>query len=100
MTAVTVPNEWVMETHLPVRFTIKNSPGLLTKNNRDLLELGSQGPNARRFVVIDRHICQFYLPQVIEYFRAHDFSARLLHLGDPNRSECFVLFVEHFAVAL
>lgn len=81
MTAVTVPNEWVMETHLPVRFTIKNSPGLLTKHNRDLLEFGSQGPNARRFVVIDRHICQFYLPQVIEYFRAHDVEVHILAIN-------------------
>ncbi|MEJ7596858.1 MAG: sedoheptulose 7-phosphate cyclase [Kofleriaceae bacterium] len=81
MTAVTVPNEWVMETHLPVRFTIKNSPGLLTKQNRDLLEFGSQGPTARRFVVIDRHICQFYLPQVIEYFRAHGVEAHILAIN-------------------
>jgi 3-dehydroquinate synthase len=78
MTMEHVPSQWVMETQLPIRFTIKNSVGLLTKANRDLLELGSQGPNARRFVVIDRHICQWYLTPVVDYFKAHGVEVHIL----------------------
>jgi 3-dehydroquinate synthetase len=63
---------WTLKTHLPVTFSIKNSPGLFSVGNRDLLQHGSQGASARRMVVIDRNICQYYLEGVIEYFEAHD----------------------------
>lgn len=93
-----IPSEWVMETQLPVRFRIKNSPGLLDASNRDLLEFGSQGPSARRFVVIDRNICQYYLPQVVEYFKASSIEAHILAIdateNDKNLESLLILLRE------
>lgn len=75
---MTIASEWMMETQLPVRFKIKNVSGVLDPKNDDLLEFGSQGENARRFVVIDRHICQWYLHKVTEYFKARRVEVHIL----------------------
>jgi 3-dehydroquinate synthetase len=62
---------WTIETQLPVSFKIKNSPGLFSKGNPDLLEHGNKGSNARRMVVIDQNLCHLYLDEVRNYFDAH-----------------------------
>jgi 3-dehydroquinate synthase len=62
---------WTVETQLPVSFKIKNSPGLLSKNNPDLLEHGNKGSNSRRMVVIDQNLCHLYLDDITDYFNAH-----------------------------
>lgn len=72
-----IASEWVIETQLPVSFKIKSSPGILDPKNGDLLEYGSRGANARRFVVIDRHICQWYLGKVTDYFKARDVAVHI-----------------------
>ena len=62
---------WIVESKLPVSFKIKNSPGILSKKNLDLLEYGSQGANTRRMIVIDQNLCHLYLNDVTTYFAAH-----------------------------
>ncbi len=62
---------WMVESQLPVSFKIKNSPGIFSKSNLDLLEYGSQGASSRRMIVIDQNICHFYLNDVRNYFAAH-----------------------------
>jgi 2-epi-5-epi-valiolone synthase len=73
-----VRGEWVVETNLPIRYTIRNTPGLFDKDNQTLLEIGSRGPAARRFVVIDRHICRWYLPTILAYFKAQNVEVHVL----------------------
>ncbi|MEO8702142.1 MAG: sedoheptulose 7-phosphate cyclase [Kofleriaceae bacterium] len=93
-----VPSEWVMETALPIRFKIKNSPGLFDCDNHDLLEFGSQGANSRRFVVIDRHICQFYLPRITEYFKTRSVEVHILAIdateNDKNLESLLLILRE------
>ena len=62
---------WAMNASLPVSFLIKNSPGILSIDNSDLLEHGSSGKNARRMIVIDRNICNYYLDDVIKFFKSN-----------------------------
>jgi 2-epi-5-epi-valiolone synthase len=62
---------WIVETHLPIYFEIKKSQAIFSKQNKDILEFGSSGPGARRIVVIDRKICQFYLNDVVAYFETN-----------------------------
>ena len=62
---------WLVESQLPVSFKIKNSPGIFTKSNLDLLEYGSQGASSRRLIVIDQALCPLYLNDATNYFAAH-----------------------------
>ena len=75
-----VVTEWIMQTHLPVEFVIKNSPNILSPANKDLLEFGSNGEFSRRLIVIDRNICQYYLGNVVEYFKYHKINYHILPL--------------------
>ena len=77
MSADSTLGEWVVDTNLPVHYKIKNTPGVLSPDNGDLLELGSRGEKARRFVVIDRQICQWYLPAVSAYFKARGVAVHI-----------------------
>lgn len=72
------PARWTIETSQPVRFSIKNSPGVFNKDNPDVLEFGSKGANARRLVVIDRNICQWYLNDVVAYFDANKVESHIV----------------------
>ncbi len=72
------PGRWTIETSQPVKFSIKNSPGVFSKNNPDVLEFGSKGANARRLVVIDRNICQWYLNDVVAYFDANKVESHIV----------------------
>ena len=64
-------DSWVIESQLPIRFKIKNSPNLFNAKNTDLLEFGGTDANSRRLIVIDQNICQHYLKKVKEYFEAN-----------------------------
>ena len=46
-------DSWVIESQLPIRFKIKNSPNLFNAKNTDLLEFGGTDANSRRLIVID-----------------------------------------------
>lgn len=72
---------WVLETELPVRFTIRNSPGVFSPGNTDLLEFGATGPSARRLVVIDKNIVQHYLADVRSYFAHHGVEAHIVAIA-------------------
>jgi 2-epi-5-epi-valiolone synthase len=62
---------WVIEAQPLIRFKIKNSPDLFSKENTDILEFGGTGNNSRRMIVIDLNICQHYLDGIKQYFDTH-----------------------------
>lgn len=88
----------MIETHLPVSFKIKNSPGIFSKENTDLLEFGTKGPNSRRMVVIDRNICQYYLSAVTDYFAVHNVDVHVVAVDasekDKNLDTLLVILSE------
>ncbi|MBU3589067.1 sedoheptulose 7-phosphate cyclase [Polynucleobacter sp. 80A-SIGWE] len=84
MTDSSVLGSWSIETSLPISFKIKNSPGILTPGNADLLEFGTTGPGSRRLVVIDRNICKYYLDEIQNYFAC---NAVDIHLVAVDASE-------------
>ncbi len=89
---------WVMETHLPITFKIKNSPGIFNPENGDVLEFGSQGANSRRMVVIDRNICQYYLQEIVAYFKARSVECHIVAIDatedDKNLESLLVVLRE------
>ncbi len=89
---------WVMETHLPVSFKIKNSPGIFDPANDDVLEFGSQGSERRRLVVIDRTICQYYLQDILAYFKAKQVECHIVPIDatedDKNLESLLVVLRE------
>ena len=89
---------WVMETQQPVRFKIKNSPGIFSPGNRDVLEFGSQGPESRRMVVIDRSICQYYLHEIVDYFKHQQVECHVVAIDatedDKNLESLLVILRE------
>lgn len=99
-----VPTQWTIETQLPVSFAIKNSPGIFSPKNPDLLEYGSQGPSARRLIVIDRNITQYYLRDVVRYFESRAVQAHIIGVdASENKKDLESLFLilkemEHFGI--
>lgn len=89
---------WVMETHLPVTFKIKNSPGIFDPANGDVLEFGSQGANSRRMVVIDRTICQYYLQDIMAFFKARQVECHIVAIDatedDKNLESLLIVLRE------
>lgn len=75
---------WIIESSLPISFKIKNSPGVFTPGNKDLLEFGSTGQGSRRLLVIDRNICKYYLDSIQKYFTFYGVE---IHLVVINASE-------------
>jgi len=98
------PEQLAIETSQAVSFTIKQSPGVFSKTNRDLLEFGSQGSSSRRMVVIDRNICQWYLIDVVEYFQAQGVYAHVLAIDateDKKNLDSLLIILremEHFGL--
>ena len=72
---------WHIKTRQPVSFTMKSSLNVLDPHNKDLLEHGSKGSNARRLVVIDRNICNEYLSQVTGYFEANGITCHIVAIN-------------------
>ena len=46
---------WVINATLPVSFTIRNSPGIFSIGNEDLLQFGGRNPG-RRLVALDQNL--------------------------------------------
>ena len=82
-----VVGSWVLKTALPVEFKIKSSPGVFDPANDDLLEFGGRGPDARRFVVIDRSICEWYLDDVVRYFKAKRVEHRIVSIDATEQKK-------------
>ena len=93
-----VADEWVMETSLPVSFLIKNVTGLFERQNADILSSGNQGEGARRLIVIEREICQYYLDEVVDYFEFHKVDYHIVTLDvseeKKNKEALFALLTE------
>lgn len=80
-------SKWVMETHLPVKYTIKNSPNILSPENMDLLEFSDKHESSRRLIVIDRNICQYYLDNVAEYFDYHKIDYHVVSIDSVEEKK-------------
>lgn len=61
------PGNWTLATELPVSFVIRNSPGVFTIGNEDVLEFGRR-ESGRRLIAIDQNLCATYLPGIINTF--------------------------------
>lgn len=61
--------KWTAETEPPVSFFVQISENLLAPGNHDLLEIGRQGKNARRLVVVDKTVCDLYGEKIENYFK-------------------------------
>jgi 2-epi-5-epi-valiolone synthase len=77
---------WSISTELPVEFTIENSPGIFSIGNESILSFGSRGDEARRLIVIDRNICQYYLHDIISYFKHYEVECHIVHI-DATENE-------------
>jgi len=71
---------WVIETELPVNFTIRNSPGIFSIGNEDVLGFGGRSPG-RRLIALDQNLREHYLPQIIEYFRHYQIDFKIVPLS-------------------
>lgn len=69
---------WRVQTGLPVSFLVKVSHGIFNPENPELLEGGSRGPGARRFILIDRTIYPDYSKPLISYLNHHQVDYRIL----------------------
>jgi 3-dehydroquinate synthetase len=67
---------WVLATELPVSFTIKNSPGIFSIGNEDVLGFGSRP--GRRLIAIDQNLCATYLPEITAYFRHYKVEYKIV----------------------
>ncbi len=71
---------WTLSTELPVNFVIRNSPGVFSTGNEDLLSFGSRNPG-RRLIVLDQNLREHYLASIIEYFRHYEIDYKIVPLS-------------------
>lgn len=89
---------WVIEAQSLIRFKIKNSPDLFSKENTDILEFGGTGNNSRRMIVIDLNICQHYLDGIKQYFDTHKIEIHVVAVeateGHKNLDSLLLILAE------
>lgn len=80
------PGNWTLATELPVSFVIRNSPGVFTIGNEDVLEFGRR-ESGRRLIAIDQNLCATYLPGIIKYFRHYkiDFKVVAMPVSEEQK---------------
>lgn len=71
---------WVISTELPVDFAIRNSPGIFSIGNEDVLQFGGRSPG-RRLIALDQNLREHYLPQIINYFRHYEIDFKIVPLS-------------------
>jgi 3-dehydroquinate synthase len=81
--------EWVLETSLPVRFYIKNSPNVFSLDNEDILSIGTQGPGSRRIVVVDLKVSNLYITNIIKYLEHHEIEYHIVTLDATETNKNF-----------
>ena len=72
---------WIVSAHQTVEYKISIVNDIFALNSRDLLEFGSKGLGARRLIVIDQKLIEYYLQDIKQYF-------------DHNRVQIHVLAVQ------
>ena len=69
---------YYLNAELAVDFSIEISSGVFDTSNKELLYFGSQGPSARRIVVIDLKVSKFYLDDIKKYFKFYDIHCAVI----------------------
>jgi len=87
--------EWRLRTELPVDFNIRYINGILDVSNRDLISMGSQGKGARRIIVVDQKVSNFYLSEIVKYFESHTVNYNLVTINatEVNKNIDTLLFI-------
>lgn len=75
-------SEWIVQTQQSVVYDVRIKTGLFDANDRDLIDVGSEGRSARlrRFVVIDEAVEALYGERIRQYFASHDVEAQIMSL--------------------
>src|SRR5687768_15527888 len=71
---------WTLSTELPVNFEIRNSPGVFSIGNEDVLRFGSRNPG-RRLIALDQNLREHYLARIIDYFRHYEIDFKIVPLS-------------------
>lgn len=86
---------WALETALPIKYFIKNSPGLFQVGNRDILNHGSVGEGSRRLVVIDLKVSEIYLNGIVKYFASNnvDYHVAIIDAVESNKNLDLLIYL-------
>src|SRR5271167_2705648 len=68
-------NSWNINTSLPISYIVKNSSGIFSTENSDILDYC---PTKRALLVVDEKVRQLYSDMIENYFIHHKITYRLV----------------------
>ena len=88
-------SEWKIKSELPLSYELKNSPNVLSAENKDMLKHGNQGEGIRRIVCVDKNVAKHYINDIKNYFNYHkvNYQIVLLDGGETNKSLDSLLYL-------
>ncbi len=69
--------KWVAETEPPVSFFVQISDNILDPENHDLLEIGRQGKDSRRLIIVDKNVYGLYGEKIENYFKTSGINYKI-----------------------